>query len=329
MVRNYFFSIPINTQLVLNISTHFHRHFLALSPDTLPTTGNPYGTTAPSRMYAVAYEPRTRYALTALIFLLLVLTLALDRHAHYTVRLNACYIHRAIEKPAPVWIPLGDGALHNYSVYIMWTAALMLALLPNRRAAGLYSLLYSSLWFHQTYVLLAALKSLLTDYNCAGRHLTYPNGISGHYCYFLYVTLTLPRLALSRLASNRRMPRLLSVAVTALISLYVIGASATLYRTFAHGYHSMRQIFLGSALGFASHLSLEVLIGGSDPLPMATQLAVLLTNSALVFTAYYSWWPAADAGHAIPFPQVYFHAALYVGLFASAFFIRKKATKTN
>lgn len=279
-------------------------------------------------MFAASYQPRTRYALGAIVAALLVLTVALDRHSRFNVQLNACYIHRAIEKPAPVWIPLRDGPLHNYSVYIMWAAAIILALLPNQRAAGLYSVFYSSLWFHQTYVLLAALKSLMTDYNCAGRHLTYPNGISGHYCYFLFVSLTLPRLARSRLASNRRIPRVISVVVTILISLYAVGAFATLYRTFAHGYHSMRQIFLGSALGLASHLSLEILLGGNKPLPMNTQIAVLIANSALAFTAYYSWWPA-DAGHAIPFPQVYFHTALYVGLLASAFFIRKKTAKTN
>lgn len=260
---------------------------------------------------------------------LIVLTLALSLHDRYNSKINACYIYRQFEKPARTWIPIRDSALHNYSVYVMWTAMLILALLPNDRIAGLYALLFSSVWFHITYVLLAAFKSLMNDFNCAGRHETYPNGISGHYCYFLYVSLTIPLLARPRIAANPRAPSALYAVVTALIAIYAIGATATLYRTFMHGYHSVRQIFLGSALGLSAHLSLEFFLSDSLSPSIDTQLAMLVSNSILAFALYYSWWPAQDAGHAIPFGQVFFHLGLYAALFATALLIPENERKDN
>jgi len=282
-----------------------------------------------------AYAPSTRRYLVFIPPVLLLLTVALSLHHPSRVRLNTCYINRAIERPARTWIPLGDGPLHNYSVYLMWAASLILASLPNHRSYALYTLFYSSIWFHTTYVLLAALKSLITDTQCAGRHVDYPNGISGHYCYFLYVSLTLPRLALPRLRANPTSSKFLFYGVSLIISAYFIGAVATLYRTFAHGYHSMRQILLGSALGLLSHLSLEYMLGSKKQLTgpsledMQRQVVIAGANSILVFALYRRWWPV-EQGHAIPPVQIIFHLSLYAALATSAFFIpRKSQPKSN
>lgn len=278
-------------------------------------------------MLLASYSAPRRHALAVLPFVLFFITLLLSWHDHYSTRINSCYIYRQFEKPARTWIPIRDSALHNYSVYVMWTAMLILALLPNDRIAGLYALLFSSIWFHITYVLLAALKSRMDDFNCAGRHDTYPNGISGHYCYFLYVSLTIPLLARPRIAANRNAPPIIFAIVTALLGVYAVGAAATLYRTFMHGYHSIRQIFLGSALGLAAHLFLEFFQSKAMSPSVGSQLAMLVSNSILVFTLYYTWWPTQQAGPAISIGQVFFHLALYLALCASAVLLSEKERK--
>lgn len=272
-----------------------------------------------------AYSSKQRQALIAIPAILLAVTLALSRNDHYSAKMNACFIYRATEKPRPTWIPIRDGALHNYSVYVMWAGMLILALLPGRRAVGLFSLLYSSVWFHTTYVLLAALKALMDDFNCAGRHVRYPNGISGHYCYFLFVTLTVRVLAQPRLRANPAAPQMLMAAAGVLLGMYAVGAWATLYRTFAHGYHSMQQIFLGSALGLASHIALETfMFSGLVDAALLMQLSVLVANSSVVFAMYYSWWPTERAGPAITPGHVYFHLVLYAGLFVTAMLLTEE-----
>lgn len=269
-----------------------------------------------------AYSSSQRSALWFLPFLFLIATIVLSRHEHYNRKINACYIHRELQKPAPTWIPLGDSQLHNYSVFVMWMGMFVLAMLPQRRAYGIYSLLYASLWFHNAYIAQAPLKALLHDFNCAGRHDMYPNGISGHYCYFVYVSLTIPLLARRRLQANPHASRVLLSIAAALLLLYAVGSVATLYRTFAHGYHSLRQIFLGIACGTLAHSSLERLVyaSDSDP-PVAAQLLVQLANSFCAFSLYYALWPTETAGVAISVGQVYFHTALYAGLFASLWFM--------
>lgn len=275
------------------------------------------------------YSKPERLALYAAPLALLWLTILLSRHPGHSAKLDVCYINRAYERPPPTWIPIRDGPLHNYSVYAMWASALVLALLPISRAAGLYALLYASAWFHATYVLLAALKAPLGDTNCAGRHARYPNGISGHYCYFVYVTLTLRLLASERLRRNPRAALVPLAVAGALAAAYAVGAVATLYRTFAHGYHSFRQIFLGSALGITSHAALEAIFAGASQ-PTSNHAAWLLSQSLVAFSLYRLLWPTEDAGHAIPPIQIAFHAALYFGIIASAYAMRpRKHNKTN
>lgn len=273
------------------------------------------------------YTATQRYALFTLPLLLLFATLLLSRHPHYSPKMNACYIYRESETPLPTWIPLRDGLLHNLSVYLMWAGMLLLALLPRARALGLFSLLYASVWFHATYVLLAALKAPLGDFNCAGRHARYPNGISGHYCYFLFVTLTVPAVAMPRLRANKQAARGALAAAGGLLAMYAVGAGATLYRTFAHGYHSMQQIFLGSALGIASHALLEAFVfSGMVHASVRMQMSVLVANSCVAFAMYYSWWPTEKAGPAITPAHVYFHALLYAGLFVTAMLLTEEET---
>lgn len=241
-------------------------------------------------------------------------------------RFDACFIKREIQRPPPPWIPLGDSRLHDLSVYIMWLAMIILCLLPRDRIAGFHSLTFSSIWFHTTYILLAAAKAPLNDYNCAGRHPNFPNGISGHYCYFVFVILTAPRFAQIQLRANPNASRAILFLVTFLLSTFSVGAVATLYRTFFHGYHSLRQIFLGISLGLTSHVLLDVLHFEND-ISVLVQTLVLLSNSILVSAMYIGLWPHHQAGPAISQNQFMFHASLWTILALTGFQLPKARTK--
>lgn len=265
-----------------------------------------------------------RRALLIAPAVLVALTAMLSLHEPLNRRLDACFIYREREAHAPTLIPLGDSALHNGAVYAVWAAMLVLAVLPAQRAKGLFSLAYTSLWFHSTYILLAALKAPLLDFNCGGRHVAYPNGISGHYCYFIFVSLTAPILARARLAANPSAPMPVLLTAATLLTLYGTGAIATLYRTFAHGYHSPRQILLGSALGIFSHTTLEHFYLGADDKSapsVALALAVVSAKSISAFALYFSLWPLASAGPAVTTGHLYFHACIWALLLACAVFL--------
>lgn len=270
-------------------------------------------------MLSFRYTRQTRTALTIIPLLLVVLTVVLDYNATSRARMDACFIRREVQRPGPTLIPLGDGLLHNLSVYVMWISMFILAALPVGRTRAFYLLTYSSIWFHTTYILLAALKAPLFDFNCAGRHPEYPNGISGHYCYFVFVALTSRRFALARYRSNPDASRIALALVAFLMTLFAIGATATLYRTFFHGYHSPRQIALGTALGMLSHVLLDnfQFREDSEP-PTSISLSLLLANSLTSLTSYYIAWPHDKAGPAISQGQLVFHAALWVILIATA-----------
>lgn len=278
---------------------------------------------------SLGYSPLWRKTLLSISLALVVLTLMLSLSGHYNSRLDACFIYREKERPPPTYIPLADSALHNYSVFAVWAAMLVLLALPKWRAEGLYSLLYTALWFHVTYILLCALKAPLDDFNCAGRHRFYPNGVSGHYCYFLFVSLSAPMLARARFARNPVRPVAIVVPAVLFAIFYAVGAPTTLYRTYAHGYHSPRQIMLGSALGLASHAALErfflCYLGGDGRSPNSTmsQLAVLWASSLTSITCYYALWPLSTAGPALTVGHQYFHGIMWSAVLASAFLAEK------
>lgn len=267
---------------------------------------------------------RNILALTAIT--LLPLTIFLERAS--PARLNACYIRREIQKPPPPLIPLRDSVLHNYSVYIMWTAMFLLALLPNARPKAFFSLTFASLWFHATYIYLAAFKAPLQDFNCAGRHKSYPNGISGHYCYFIFVAFTAARYARSRLKSNSDASPLIKAAAALLMSLFGVGGVATLHRTFFHGYHSARQISYGASLGIFSHCVLDyILLDEHCGFTTHMRLLFLLANSTTSITLYFRLWPHEAAGPAISFGHLVFHSSLWIILLVCTYFVT--ATEKN
>jgi hypothetical protein len=263
------------------------------------------------------YTPAQRRVATYTPALLLALTLALSLHTPLSARLDACFIYRELERPPTTYIPLADSALHNCSVLAIWAAMIALLALPARRRQGLFALLYTAQWFHVTYILLCALKAPLDDFNCGGRHRLYPNGVSGHYCYFLFVSFSAPLLARARLRANAVQPAAVIAPAAAFFAAYVVGAPATLYRTWAHGYHSPRQILLGSSLGLASHAALErfFIAGSHSP---AVQLAVLAAGSVASIAVYQALWPLSTAGPALTAGHIAFHAAMWVAVLASA-----------
>lgn len=270
------------------------------------------------------YTPLQRRVVSVLPLLLLAITLALSLHSRLSSKLDECVIYREHERPPPVYIPMADSALHNYSVFAIWAGMLTLLALPERRARGLYALLYTALWFHVTYVLLCALKAPLDDFNCAGRHRLYPNGVSGHYCYFLFVTLCAPILARARLRANpTQQPAFIIAPAMLFFVLFAVGAPATLYRTWAHGYHSARQILLGSALGLASHAAVERfflsrLDDMAPPFTDVLELVVLGAGSCTSFLFYHLLWPLSTAGPALTKGHYQFHIGVWVALLAAA-----------
>ena len=285
-----------------------------------------------SKMFLTGYTKYHRRVLFSVPPILLTLVIILSFIPSYNNRLNGCYITRGLEKPQPVWIPLRDSALHNLAVLLMWLGMLTLSLLPTSRFRGIFDLLHASAAFHSTYIFLCASKALLNDIACGGRDSMYPNGISGHYCYFIYVSLCIPLLARERLdqnasnSSNKNAILFASVCIAG----YAIAGAATLYRTFAHGYHSPRQILLGSALGIASHSALEFLAYSTKP---RTKPLVLLRSQILaslfVFALYFLTWPKRQVGPAISAAQIVFHTALLVGMAVTAAFAQEEKLDTR
>lgn len=264
-----------------------------------------------------------RRALMFAPIVLLAMTAALSLHSHYAVQLDACYINRLTEKPEPVWIPLADSLLNDLSVMSIWGAILLLLTLRNDRKGAVYELAYSAQWFHVTYFLLAALKAPLADYNCAGRHALYPNGISGHYCYFLFVSLTAPSLIRSRLHQNPNASKVKLALPALLYAAFGVGSVATLYRTWMHGYHSPRQILLGSALGIASFNVLQRFFFDRDDRLrsrnfIALQLMTLASCALTFFALYQALWPLGSAGPALTRGHAIFHASVWVILLGCA-----------
>lgn len=267
-------------------------------------------------MVSISYTRTTRISLLFIsAFLLAIPSLWSLLNPSSAVLLDACYLKREETRPPPPFIPLGDSILHNYSVLSIWICVLLLIGLPHARLLATYQVLYTSLWFHSTYIVLAALKAPLDDFACAGRHPTYPNGISGHYCYFLFVALTAPQYFALRLSRNAHPNKVLVTASALLLTFFCVGGFATLYRTYFHGYHSLRQICLGASLGIASHVSLEWIlyrnkVGASTELQITSLAAFALT----ALSWYARVWPESAGEEAIGKKQIIFHASLWLGI---------------
>lgn len=279
-------------------------------------------------MLKLRYNSDFRKALLIVAFGLVVGSYVLEYSHAVAARFNACFIRREVERPPPTLIPLGDSQLHNLSVYVMWFAMFVLSILPRGRVAALHSLTLASLWFHTTYIILAAAKAPLDDYNCTGRHPNFPNGISGHYCYFIFVMLTAPRFAHMRIRANPHLPQSILILVSFLIGLFTVGAIATLYRTFFHGYHSVRQIIFGVALGLASHVALDSFhFAPLIPSPEVTKFAFLLANSLTAVAFYLRLWPHNQAEPAIGYLQFLFHGGLWLILLVTGLWIPRNPPK--
>lgn len=274
-------------------------------------------------MAALASRSTINYIIAATAVTLLTISVLLGVLA--PVRMNACYIRREIQKPPPPLIPLRDGLLHDSSVFVLWMAMFLLALLPNARSTALFSLNYASLWFHCTYIYLAAFKGPLEDFNCVGRHTAFPNGISGHYCYFLFVALSAHRFTKNRLKANPRASNILKAVILVLLALFGVGGTATLYRTFFHGYHSARQVLLGSAMGLLSHVALDIILLQEETgYSIVSRMTFMLANSISSLVFYYRLWPHDSAPPAISQSQLTFHSTLWALLLVSFSFIVKK-----
>lgn len=147
----------------------------------------------------------------------------------------------------------------------------------------------------------------------------YPNGISGHYCYFIFVALTAPLYAHSRIRMNPDASKAVLVTSATLMGLFTIGATATLYRTYFHGYHSPRQIALGAALGILSHVGLETLLFRKEKeVIVRISMMTLAASSLTALTLYTRVWPHENAGAAIGQGQLMFHVTLWIILSVAA-----------
>lgn len=244
--------------------------------------------------------------------------------------LHACVVNRQAAgpraPPSPLSLPLGDSVLHDASVAMLWVYGLLTAVgLPVARTKAVLDIAITTLWFQATYWAADAAKGFLRDDRCtSARRSSYPNGVSGHYCYFLFVTLVVavytadrlvdvaadPALATRRPATGavpgtpaaatagipRRVVAVLAAAAAAL-GFFAIGATTTLLRTYAHGYHSGRQVLLGAAAGVASALALDALHFRRATAPrMGVRMAVVAAFGAAALAAYTATWPSAVAG---------------------------------
>ncbi|GAB0492852.1 hypothetical protein MMPV_004122 [Pyropia vietnamensis] len=279
--------------------------------------------------------PAAAVALAALSLTLLLVAAAptlMRLSADHTLvtSLHACAVNRQAAgprpPPSPLSLPLSDSAVHDASVVSLWMYGLLTAVgLPVARAKAVLDIAVTTLWFQATYWAADTVKGVLGDDRCtSARRSTYPNGVSGHYCYFTFVALIVavytadrlvdvaadPGLATRRPATGAvsgtpaavtagipyRVVAVLAAAAAAL-GFFTIGATTTLLRTYAHGYHSGRQVLLGASAGVASALALDSLHFRRVTAPrLGVRLAVVASFGVASLAAYTATWPSALAG---------------------------------
>ncbi|GJD07787.1 hypothetical protein Gasu2_21250 [Galdieria sulphuraria] len=100
---------------------------------------------------------------------------------------------------------------------------------------------------------------------------------------------------------------------------FIIGSIVTVYRTFFHGYHSLRQILYGLGLGCLSHALMETVlweyfIAGRHVLLILGILALLSPNLLFFCTLF---WPFPVYGYPVGSKQVMGHIINWLILFIS------------
>lgn len=246
--------------------------------------------------------------------------------------LDICVVDRAVEEVAPVTsfvIPIPDNLLHNYTVITLWMLIVLFVSSSPKKGASLFLVSFVSLWFHLTYWLLLLLKGLLDDTTCSfGRFLGQPNSISGHYCYFTYCFLSLTTIFRvkhtywkARNTTRSWRSTLTQVADNHLSKLlfytFIIGGVVTVYRTFFHGYHSLRQILYGISLGCFSHALMETVLWEYFIRERHTFLILgilfVLSPNLLFFCTLF--WPFPVYGYPVGSKQVLGHVVNWLILF--------------
>ncbi|KAA8492810.1 hypothetical protein FVE85_9082 [Porphyridium purpureum] len=282
-----------------------------------------------SRPYAY-YTFREKLGWAVAVALLLAVALAPDWIAGdgaVSAALNACVVDRAFQLNAadidtasaaigkmssPLLRALEsvpDNVLNHVAVACMWLTALGIACMASvrsrpahRRWAPWFELAFAVLWFHASYWFLYVAKAWLGDVNCnSARAPFYPNGVSGHYAYFGFCSLGLPVFFAAHLQTSQRHERRQNEKTNAFFSalylvamVYALTSSITLYRTYAHGYHSARQVLLGVATAILSHVSLLEMLG-SDTVAPLHKCAILALFTACGFMGTRSTWPVEAA----------------------------------
>jgi len=251
--------------------------------------------------------------------------------------LDACVIDRSRVHPRtlPMWLKIGDSIIHNATVAILWIAAVLAVIRSELRESplpsgqALFELAFATLWFHGSYWFLYVFKALRGDIACNGPSSPlYPNGLSGHYAYFGYCLLGLPLFQLhSRSSGDQgKAYQIITPIMYILDAVFAVGAAITLYRTYMHGYHSARQVFLGAALGVCTHVIMYSVLT-SKTLKRSQKTGILggLCLSGFVLTQL--TWPSTIVGKAIGPVQIGAHVAVWGLLLYLS--ITVKSRKTN
>ncbi|EME27875.1 uncharacterized protein Gasu_45400 [Galdieria sulphuraria] len=248
--------------------------------------------------------------------------------------LDLCVVDRAVEKLPPVnsfVIPIRDSLLHNFTVATLWMLLVLFIFTSPKKGAAIFLVSFVSLWFHLTYWFLLLVKGWLDDATCSfGRFIGQPNSISGHYCYFTFCFLSLTSLFQVKQLYWRDSRRGKQLKATLLWILenyisklflytFIIGSIVTVYRTFFHGYHSLRQILYGLGLGCLSHALMETVlweyfIAGRHVLLILGILALLSPNLLFFCTLF---WPFPVYGYPVGSKQVMGHIINWLILFIS------------
>ncbi|GJQ14345.1 hypothetical protein GpartN1_g6136.t1 [Galdieria partita] len=263
-----------------------------------------------------------------------LVTTKLLQESSYGDWLDVCVVDRAVEQLPPVTsfvIPIRDTLLHNFTVIALWILLVVFTLTCPKKGAAIFLVSFVSIWFHLTYWFLLLVKGWLDDATCSfGRFIGQPNSISGHYCYFTFCFLSLNSLFQVKhlYGGDLRRGKPLKVMFLDILENYVsklllytfvVGGTVTVYRTFFHGYHSLRQILYGVSLGCLSHALMETVlweyfIRGRHVLLILGVLALLSPNLLFFCTLL---WPFPVYGYPVSSKQVIGHMVNWLILLIS------------
>lgn len=146
------------------------------------------------------------------------------------------------------------------------------------------------LFYQSSYNVVWTGKHLLQDPLCSSA----PNSVSGHYNLFVFALLSLSFLTvkirrdarwthhflsqklLQRFASGRMAP----ASYLIILSFFVLAAFACMncYRTWAYGYHTLRQILLGTGTAFTNTFLWSSTVGSAYPAPPSASSSIVRTS---------------------------------------------------